>query len=151
MHRWTPVSSTVPSWSTSTSQEVFHVDTNLPANQEFLICTLVDRAPTPFLWQPKPGFQLALLSLSQSRTLLLFLFGTPHHGPVQALFHCSNKCRLRELNGDLQTIASCSIGGQRERRSSKLGPDGQMQERCTVGFHLRASGHWTVQQCGCVM
>ena len=117
MHRWTPVSSTVPSWSTSTSQEVFHVDTNLPANREFLICTLVDRAPTPFLWQPKPGFQLALLSLSQSRTLLLFLFGTPHHGPVQALFHCSNKCRLRELNGDLQTIASCSIGGQREREA----------------------------------
>ena len=27
MHRWTPVSSTVP-WSTSTSQEVFHVATS---------------------------------------------------------------------------------------------------------------------------
>ena len=34
MHRWTPVSSTVP-WSTSTSQEVFHVGTNQPANREF--------------------------------------------------------------------------------------------------------------------
>ena len=41
MHRWTPVSSTVP-WSTSTSQEVFHVDTNLP-RLEFLICTFVNK------------------------------------------------------------------------------------------------------------
>ena len=34
MHRWTPVSSTVP-WSTSTSQEVFHVGTNQQTNREF--------------------------------------------------------------------------------------------------------------------
>ena len=50
MHRWTPVSSTVP-WSTSTSQEVFHVDTNLP-RKEFLICTFVNRAPKPFFGNP---------------------------------------------------------------------------------------------------
>ena len=86
MHRWTPVSSTVP-WSTSTSQEVFHVDTNLP-RIEFLICTFVNKRAV--VWQPKARFQLALLS--QSRTLLLFLFGTPPNcGPVQALFHCSKQ------------------------------------------------------------
>ena len=33
MHRWTPVSSTVP-WSTSTSQEVFHVGTSQQTNRE---------------------------------------------------------------------------------------------------------------------
>ena len=65
MHRWTPVSSTVPSWSTSTSQEVFHVDTNLPANQEFLICTLVDRAPKAFFGNPNQGSSwLSCLSLN---------------------------------------------------------------------------------------
>lgn len=91
------------------------------------------------LWQPKPGFQLALLSLSQSSTLLLFLFGTPHHGPVQALFHCSNKCRLRELNGDLQTIASCSIGPgwtEREREALlKTGPRWTDARKVFSEFH----------------
>ena len=94
------------------------------------------------LWQPKPGFQLALLSLSQSSTLLLFLFGTPHHGPVQALFHCSNKCRLRELNGDLQTIASCSIGPGWTERERGAPQNWAEMDRCKKDVQ-RVS--WNVQ------
>ena len=77
MHRWTPVSSTVP-WSTSTSQEVFGMLAN---KQRVSNLSFRQQKRAAVLW-----LQLALLSLSQSRTLLVFLFGTPHHGPVQALF-----------------------------------------------------------------
>ena len=70
MHRWTPVSSTVP-WSTSTSQEVFHVDTNLP-RKEFLICTFVNRAPKPFFGNPNEGSSwLSCLSIPHFVALLV--------------------------------------------------------------------------------
>ena len=42
---------------------------------------------------------------------------------------CSNKCRLRELNGDLQTIASCSIGPGGGQRGAPRSPDGQIDAK----------------------
>ena len=109
MHRWTPVSSTVP-WSTSTSQEVFHVGTNSQQTNRELSPTKESSRSLA------PAGSLVSLSIPHFVSLLVLSLLTMGRFKL-----CSNKCRLRELNGDLQTIASCSIGpgGRTERRSSK--------------------------------
>ena len=87
--------------------------------REFLICD--NMAGLEFLASQAWLHSCSLVSIPHFVTLLV------RDGPVQPLFHCSNKCRLRELNGDSQTIASWT-----ERKSERGAPrnrDGQMQER----------------------
>ena len=108
--------------------------------REFLICD--NRAGLEFLASQGWLHSCSLVSIPHFVTLLV------RDGPVQPLFHCSNKCRVRELNGDLQTIASCSIGpGWTEREALlKAGPRWTDARKMYGGFHGLA-----VQQCGCVM
>ena len=83
--------------------------------------------------------QLALLSLSIQHFVALLVPNSSPWAGSTSVFHCSNKCRLRELNGDLQTIEH--PGGQREREALlKTRPrwtDARKMYR--VGFH-----GWTI-------